>query len=379
MTSDLTLFKPNQLIATIEQVQVSRLAKHLGNYFLKHAQEQLNFHSFTGNEFSVSIKDFNEMAGVASKDYKLIQKSLKALITPVTIRDEDPEDIKNGTKICYVALVSKIIVDSTTGLYTFKLEDEIIELLKRNQYFTQLNLIEFNDLESKHAIIIFEWLKRYETNPSGMPILSVDDLRGMTHTTSKSYDNFTNLKTYVLDIAVNEINEKTSYQVSYEAIKERAKTRPKVTKLRWTFERKAEPEQSNVSNTTQDISIHGRYAELATLYVSDGFCESEADFYKATYVADLNLLQWFYEAKKHLQKAKNKLNKYLLADIEKGSKNGRWQSQRDVYQALFARLSAKDQAFMLEKQATQGFYEQILIMKKHLGDVTAIKDPEKWL
>ena len=370
-------FKPNEMIATIGELKLDRLARHLGNYFFEHAQKKLKFENFQGNSFRLPLQDLNEVAEIKAKDYKKIEKSIKSLQQTVSIRSADQN------KYVSFVMFPEIGIDFENSEYFFELSTRTIAMLRRIDVFTKLDLLEMNPLVSKHALIIFEWLKRYEHAPQ-IPELSIEELRRITDTADKrTYDNYARIEAQILNVAVKEINEKTSYQASYEAIKERAKTRPKVTKLRWTFERKAEPEpepeQSNVSNTTQDISIHVRYAELATLYVSDGFCESEADFYKATYIADLSLLRWFYDKKKHLQKAKNKLNKYLLADIEKGSKNGRWQSQIDVYKALLARLSAKDQAFMLEKQGQQGFYEQILILKEHLGDVTPVKDPEKWL
>lgn len=408
--------KPNQLISVIEKSRVNRLAWHLGNYFLRHAQQEVKKEENTDSEnknenenenenkwrmFVLPVRELNEKAGIASKSYNEIVSSLSTLNTTLVITDFNPSDLDKNRKpkketITIVQLISMIEIEidteSNTGVYKFWLSNKVINLLRQNDYYTNLHLVEFNELESKHSIKIYEWLKRYETNPSGIPLMTIEKLRQITQTDDKpSYDNFTNIQTKILNIAVREICEKTPYQVSYEPIKERTGRRPKVTKLRWTFERKAEPEQKSVSNTTQSKStdIHSKYAELATLYVSKGFCESEADFYRATYICDYGVpnekgeyrggLKGFYDAKKHMTQAKNKLAKYLLADIEKGTKNGRWPRQIEVYQALLARLSAKDQAFMIEKQATQGFYEQILILKKHLGDVTPVKDPENWL
>ena len=368
-----TFYKPNELIAVIDQVQVNRLAKHIGNHLLKYAQEQIKFHNHQSNLFEISLSEINTLANVSSKNYDEIDTALKKLMQPVTIRNKD-----NPHRYKHLVPIYEIDVDTEKGSYRFRLAEVMIELLQNTDYFTKLDLHEFNDFTSKHSHVLFEWLKRYEHSPT-IPQMPVEELRAITNTSSKkSYDNFAQIKKWVLDVAVAEICEKTPYQASFEPITERTKRRPKVTSLRWTFERKAEPEQKSVSNTTQSTDIHSRYAELATLYVSDGFCESEADFFKATYIADLSLLRWFYDAKKYMTKAKNKI-KYLLGDIEKGTKKGRWQSQIEVYQAFFARLSEKDQAFMLEKQGQQGFYEQILILKEHLGDVTPVKDPENWL
>lgn len=387
-----TLFKPNQLIAAIDQVKVTRLAKHLGNFFLQHAQKLINDpKKYKGeNQFSLPISYVNELAGVASKDYNLIQKSLKALITPVTIRDEDPEDIKNDTKICYVALVSKIIVDSKNGLYTFKLEDEIIDLLKRNQYFTKLNLVQFNGLESKHSIVLYEWLLRYETNPSGIPQMSIEDLRIITKTADKkSYDNFSDIQRFILDVAVGEINEKTPHSVAYEAIKERAKRRPKVSALRWTFKRKED--QCNASNTSHEIKrpisletplsdIHAIYEEAANRFVEKGFCEAKADFYKATYYCDLGGLELFYKTKMNRYGGKGISLRYLLEDIKNGTKPGRRKYQIEFYNAFVSQLPKNAQDYSRYIESSQGFLEQIHTLKSILKDTRELEDDlEKWL
>ena len=96
MDNNVTFYKPNELIAVIEQVQVSRLAKHLCNYLLKYAQEQIKFNNHKGNQFVINIYDVNSLANVGSKDYNLIDNALKKLMQPVTVRDRDnPNKIKH--------------------------------------------------------------------------------------------------------------------------------------------------------------------------------------------------------------------------------------------------------------------------------------------
>ena len=86
---DITLFKPNELIAAIDQIQVNRIAKHLCNYFLQYAQYKLKTDKNQGHQFELPISELNAEAQIGLKDYKLIEKSLNALMQPVTIRDKD--------------------------------------------------------------------------------------------------------------------------------------------------------------------------------------------------------------------------------------------------------------------------------------------------
>ena len=228
-----TFFKPNELIAVIDQLQVNRLAKHLCNYFLKYAQEQIKFHDHKGNSFEVPVNEMNCLAEIGKKDYKFIENALETLMTPVTLRAED--DLKHYVKLVPIYYIH---INTDLGLYQFRLCEEIIELLRVTDYFTKLKLTEFNNLKSRYSLVIFEWLRRYETSPQ-IPIISVNDLRKITGTqTVKSYNDFSLLKARVIDVATKEINETTPYQLSYETIKERAKTRHKVTAIQFYFTKK---------------------------------------------------------------------------------------------------------------------------------------------
>ena len=168
---DITFFKPNELIAVIDQTQVNRLAKHLGNYLLKHAQEQIKFNNHQGNLFELNISETNSLAEIACKDYKLIEDSLEKLMQPVTIRDKD--DPKSYHKL---VPIYEIKVNAKLGLYQYRLAETMIELLQQTDYFTKLKLTEFNNLESKHSLVIYEWLKRYEKAPK-IPQISIEERR----------------------------------------------------------------------------------------------------------------------------------------------------------------------------------------------------------
>ena len=136
------LLKPNELIAVIDEIPVSRTAKHLCNYFLQYAQHELKFNNHTSNRFELHIADLNAEAQIGLKDYKLIEKSLNALMQPVTIRAKD--DPRSFIKLVPIYLV---IVDAKKGVYRFSLAPEVIEILRNTDYFTKLNLHEFNFLE----------------------------------------------------------------------------------------------------------------------------------------------------------------------------------------------------------------------------------------
>ena len=313
------------------------------------------------------------MAEFQKHDYERLKRTLITLMQPVILRD-DPKHFKAIVPVC------EIDVNVEKGLYVFSISDTVKELLQNNDYFTKLTLAEFNNLQSKHSIVIYEWLKRYATSPQ-IPQLTVEELRNITHTVSKAYDNFTNLKQRVLSPAVAEINEHTPYTVSYEIIKERiSKYRPKVTAIQFTMTRKkTAPEIAGISGivSTEIVTVNKRYQALCEQYIKFKFCNTPEEFYQATYVADYSLLTWFYNAKKDLQQ-KDKL-KWLLDDIAQGKRYPRRANQTDYYKSLVDKEENREMQGIIEQsRSKQGFLEQVLKLQKRHNDIKQI-DIEKWL
>ena len=366
---EIELYKPNELIGAIDQIEVSRTAKHLLNYLLQYAQLELNKalknKEVHGNKFEVSVSQINGLADFQKHDYERLKRTLITLMQPIILRD-DPKHFKAIVPVC------EVDVNVEKGLYVFSISDTVKELLQNNDYFTKLTLAEFNGLQSKHSIVIYEWLKRYETSPQ-IPQLTVEDLRNITHTVSKAYDNFTNLKQRVLSPAVAEINEHTPYTVSYEIIKERvSKYRPKVTAIKFTMtKKKSEKEIIETSGIeSKDIisSVQGMYKVLCDQYIQFGFCSERAEFYKATYALDYNLLSGFFIKKKDIQH-KDKL-KWLYATVEDPESKLRYRrpNQQDYYKRLFDKEDSLTQGLLEQNQKKQGFLEQVLQLQKRHND-----------
>lgn len=249
--NDLTYLKPNELIGAIDQIEVSRTAKHLLNFFLQYAQKEIKFNNHSDTEFEVDVHYINGLADIHSHDYERLKKTLITLMQPVVLRD-DPQ------KFIALTPVTSINIDVPNGKYKFELQPKLIDLLRETDYFTKLELTKFNVLDSKYSIILFEYLKRYENAPK-IPILSIDELKQITNTKNK-YPNFTNFEKNVIKVAVNEINEKTQYNISYEAFKTRTSRRPKVSEIQFYFSKKErlEREQAIESEFRDELFLNFR-------------------------------------------------------------------------------------------------------------------------
>lgn len=288
--NDIELYKPNEFIGPISQLDVSRTARHLLNYLFQYAQIELHKASKNnevhGNTFEVSVHQINGLAEFQKHDYERLKQTLLSLIQPVVF-------IENPKRFKASALVCDIDVDVEKGLYVFSITDTVKQLLQNTEFFTKLKLSEFNGLQSKYSIIIYEWLKRFETIETApkMPLLQIDVLRKKTNTADKkTYDNYTNIRDKILDIAVTEINEKTPYTVTYETIKTRTKRRPKVTAIQFYFAKK-EIKTEAENKPESDTSISFAFKKLRN--VCSGRYMTLKFYYEATYIYEPETLEVF--------------------------------------------------------------------------------------
>ena len=282
--SEMTLYKPNEFIGAIDKLEVSRTAKHLLNFFLQYAQHEIKFNNHVGTNFEINVLTINGLADLHVRNYARLKQSLQTLMQPVVLRDDPKQFIA-------IVPISDITIDVQSGVYRFELTNRVCNLLKNCDYFTKLQLREFNNLQSKQRITIYEWLKRWETAPKGIQPLPIDELRRITNTENKkTYDNFTHIQIRILDVAVNEINQYTPYQVSYETIKERAKFRPKVTAIQFHFTKKEIKIETKNKPDDPVINMPSGYEKLRKVcgrYMNKEF------YFKATYIYEPETLEQF--------------------------------------------------------------------------------------
>lgn len=292
--TEVQLFKPNEMVSFFAQLELNRTARHLFNYFLQYAQRKIKFENYQGDTFHVNIKELNELAQIYPKTYDIVEKSLNHLMRPVVIRN-DPH--------CYEAFVpvTFVKVNKKTGEYDFTLQRLVIDLLRQTDYFTKLDLQDFNLFNSKFSLVILEFLKQYE-KLKNIPEVSIDELRRITDTTKK-YPNFSDFEKRVLKVAVSEINESTNYNVSYELVTKYTSRRPKVSAVQFYFSKKtleatnsptvevqaaavAEPVQNAQEPQQEELTVDeafGLFADLKRVFTDLTKGQYNLATYKYTY------------------------------------------------------------------------------------------------
>jgi len=183
-------------------------------------------------EQEFNIKEFCQVCGIeydGGNNYYNLKKTIKNLADKSAwIRVSEKQE-----KLFRWIEAASVIMEKDDGIVKLKLYEYLKPyILELREQFTQYGLIYILAMKSQYSIRIYELLKSYENiHRKGF---GVDELKKMLMCEQASYENFTNFKIKVLDIAVSEINNLTDIYVEYTT----AKTGKKVTYIEFMIKSK---------------------------------------------------------------------------------------------------------------------------------------------
>lgn len=102
--------------------------------------------------------------------------------------------------------------------FTYDVVTEITRIDGIERYFTQYLLKQTSQLKSIYSVRLYELLVQWK-EAKKTPVFDLNTFRGQLGLGVNEYKVMGNFKLRVLDMAVNEINEKTDLKVSYEQTK----------------------------------------------------------------------------------------------------------------------------------------------------------------
>ena len=166
-------------------------------------------------EFDVAVKDLCKLLDIKSKDmYKRIDTMTTHLMQEVIRIGDDSK--QQWRKFHWVD-----VCEYKKGIITIKLSEQLKPyLIGLRGCFTRYQLSEIISLKSTYAIRIDEMINGY-LNENNLPhadvaieiSISIDEIRRATDT-EKKFERYSSFKTYVIDTALKEINEKSKYYVT---------------------------------------------------------------------------------------------------------------------------------------------------------------------
>ena len=164
-------------------------------------------------EYEFDIQHFCKICEIDYNNggnYAYVKKTLKNL------RDRSFwVELEDGTEtLC--SWVNKVWCNKRSGKARIRLDDDLAKyLIGLSEQFTQYELINTLPMRSQYSFRLYELMKSYAF--ANRKIFNLEELKRKLM--AEVYTRYVDVRRYVLDVAMNEINKYTDLQVSYEALK----------------------------------------------------------------------------------------------------------------------------------------------------------------
>lgn len=198
-------------------------------------------------EYDFKIRDYCKVCGIDydnGKNYidvKAVLKHLSDRSMWLTFPEKPDEEV-----LC--RWLSKVRTNKRSGIAHIKLDEDLVPyLFDLGQKFTQYQLYNILAMKSAFSVRLYEMLKSYAFQKS--KTFEIDELKHLLMVDElKTYKNFNNFRTKVLEKAQEEINELTDINIYFEPITNGRK----VVKIRFKIEIKNPIERMLAGATAQD-------------------------------------------------------------------------------------------------------------------------------
>ena len=190
--------------------------------------------------YRVTVDDLKNLGVHEKTAYRDLKDGVNRLYDRSINLAIDDESIK----MRWVQSIRFLESKSVVGL---RFSKEILPFISNlSREFTKYSLSDIAGMSSAYAIRIYELLSQYRS--IGKREISVESLRKMLEL-GKRYPLFADLKRWVIDTAVDQINEYSPLKVTYE----QKKTGRKVTHILFSFKEKTKSISHQGTNTAKDF------------------------------------------------------------------------------------------------------------------------------
>lgn len=167
-------------------------------------------------EYTFELAEFYNMCGLQMESYAPLKAILKGLADRswwATIDDTGTESL--------VRWFSVMRTNKKSGTVTLKFHEDmmpfLLELTRQGAFYTHYQLKYILPMKSQYAIRLYELLKSYQKN-NHFWFFDIDTIKKQLN--CENYSRFPDLRRFVLDPAVAEINEFTDIKIAWDTVKE---------------------------------------------------------------------------------------------------------------------------------------------------------------
>lgn len=183
--------------------------------------------------YTITAGELSELTDVGLDNvYKKLREAAERLMDRKIWLKEEPNGGGKKPQVMITRWVQTIVYNDNTGTVQLRFGRDVLPYVSQlKSHFTGYKLKEIAQMDSAHAIRLFEILTQYKS--LGQRDLAVDELKELMQLEDK-YSKTTELKRRVIDPAVKQINAHSSLNVEYT---ERKQGR-KITAFVFTFKEK---------------------------------------------------------------------------------------------------------------------------------------------
>ena len=219
--------KPNILIHIVNQRSLSLKSKRIYNIFLRHLLDQ-NEEAYSTRFIEITISHLLKELGVEHRAE--MEELLNELQTQVISFDHK---IKESVKVVSTQLIQDYYIDKKNqhSIKVYFSEFLTKEIIKYNDKYTKLDLIEYNNIKVSHALTLYELFKskicKFKVQFQNYTELELRKKLGLE-------DTYTDIKTFNQDVirkSIKDINKSLSLRVELLKI-HRANTKDNPTQDR---------------------------------------------------------------------------------------------------------------------------------------------------
>lgn len=194
--------------------------------------------------------------------------------------------------------------------------NEITRIDGIEQFFSQYALEQIADMTSMYSIRLYELLNQWKTAKK-TPVFKLDIFRGQLGIETNEYKRMSDFKRRVLDLAVNEINEKSDLKVSYEQEKQGSV----ITGFKFKVVAKKKADSNKKSVVQRDDATSDMFVidglndnQLRRIARNPSFMADYNHLVSSTSPAGQNILVWESEMVERLKKDASDFKKRPIRD-----------------------------------------------------------------
>jgi plasmid replication initiation protein len=243
---NLTVYKANEVVEAGYKLTLNEQRVVLACIAQVNSKDAL----LTTDEFELSAKDFAALFSVSEdRAYHALVEVAESLFNRyVVVNNPDPKRPKvKRLKMRWISSIEYLTDEGKISLcFSQKILPYLSELKGR---FTSYELKHIGNMTSIYAIRLYELLMQWKT--TGVREVEIDWLKKQFEI-EDGYERMFDLKKYVIDPAIKDINTHSNYQVSWE----QRKTGRRVTHFIFTFAEK-QPAKPKTAPKPKERTIMG--------------------------------------------------------------------------------------------------------------------------